>query len=506
MKRLYFSILLSFLSISSWAQMNGHSVPEFDLTKMEVEAHLRFLASDALQGRRTGEPGNVIAAAYLKSQLQAYGVQPIPGQADYFQPVALRQSIPPQSGTLTWKDKTFQHGDNMLVLAGNGINTTATAVFVNYGWVDDEKGTDDYKDIDVKGKIVLSIMGTADNQTPQGIFRTMRKKREIAAQKGAIALVELYRLPPTFWNNVKGYFGNPRLELVEGDDNDPGIPYVWLNEGDSQLSKTIQDAKSAGGKLELNAGASAYASVESSNVAGWIEGSDPKLKDEYVLLSAHYDHVGVGKQGGSYTAEDSIFNGARDNAFGTTALLAAAKSLSEKKPKRSVIILAVTGEEVGLLGSSYYAEHPLIPLEKTIVNLNTDGAGYNSTDIITIIGLGRTGIDEQLKEAAGKFNLKIQADPAPEQGLFDRSDNVSFAAKGIPAPTFSPGFTAFDEEIMKYYHQATDNPETIDYDYLLRFCKAFAYSARLIADMDKRPFWTAGDKYEAAGKKLYGLD
>ena len=222
-------------------------------------------------------------------------------------------------------------------------------------------------------------------------------------------------------------------------------------------------------------------------------------------MTAHFDHVGVGQQGGgAYTAEDSIFNGARDNAFGTISLLAAARAFAEQPPRRSVIVLAVTGEELGLLGSKYYSENPLVPLEQTVFNFNTDGAGYNDTTAISLIGSDRTGIDQQVERAATAFGKRVISDPAPEQGLFDRSDNVSFAAKGVPALSFTPGFAAFDDDIMRYYHQVSDNPETINLQYLKEYCQIFTLAARLIADRDVVPFWTEGDKYEDAGKALYG--
>jgi len=163
----------------------------------------------------------------------------------------------------------------------------------------------------------------------------------------------------------------------------------------------------------------------------------------------------------------------------------------------------LTAEEVGLLGSQYYANHPLLPLNKCIFNINSDGAGYNDTTIVAVMGLDRTGAKAEMETASKAFGLGIFADPSPEQGLFDRSDNVSFAKKGIPAPTFTPGFREFNGEIMKNYHQVSDNPETIDFNYLLKFSQAFTYAARLIADMPKAPQWIAGDKYEEAAKKLY---
>ncbi|NJL76647.1 MAG: M28 family peptidase [Saprospiraceae bacterium] len=347
-------------------------------------------------------------------------------------------------------------------------------------------------------------MGTTEDKSPATVFQARSKKQKWAEERGAVGIIELFQLPTNFWGIATNYFSRPRIELkpseAKGASN---FIYGWIQEGETELSKTIKTGKK--NKVNLVTNSSITKSVASNNVIGVIEGSDPVLKNEYVLLSAHYDHVGTGKNGGgAFTPQDSIFNGTRDNAFGTVALLSAAKALAKQTPKRSIIILAVTGEELGLLGSNFYANHPIFPLEQTIYNLNTDGAGYNATNIITLIGLGRTGADAEIEKAAKLFGLAVNADPAPEQGLFDRSDNVSFAAKGVPAPTFSPGFTAFDENIMKYYHQVTDNPESIDFDYLLKFCQSFSHAARLIADKAERPFWTSGDKYEAVGKQLYG--
>jgi Zn-dependent M28 family amino/carboxypeptidase len=169
------------------------------------------------------------------------------------------------------------------------------------------------------------------------------------------------------------------------------------------------------------------------------------------------------------------------------------------------LLLACTGEEVGLLGSRYYAEHPLVPLNKTVFNLNIDGAGYNDTSIVTVIGLERTTAERDILDACKPFGLTAIQDPAPEQNLFDRSDNVSFARKGIPAPTFSPGFRAFDDAINKFYHQAADQAdEQFDFAYFHRFVKAFIHAARRIADNPSSPQWKSGDKYESIGKKLYG--
>jgi Zn-dependent M28 family amino/carboxypeptidase len=236
------------------------------------------------------------------------------------------------------------------------------------------------------------------------------------------------------------------------------------------------------------------------NVLGYLEGTDPELKDEFVIYSAHYDHVGVGKPNAEM---DSIYNGARDNAVGTVTVMNAAENIGKYPTKRSSLFIFFTGEEKGLLGSEYFVENPTIALDRVVYCFNSDNGGYNDTTKTTILGLNRTTAGKHFIGAAKEFGLTAIDDPAPEQNLFDRSDNVHFAKKGVPAPTYSMGFNAFDEEITKYYHQVTDNPDTMDYDYLYKFFQSYVLSARLIANDPERPFWTEGDKYYEAGKKLY---
>ena len=479
--------------------------PELDIQQSEIEGHLRFLASDAMMGRRTGEAGNNIAANYIVQYLKTYGVQMVDGADGYYQPVGFEALKPPNKGSLTLGKTTYTQGENLLILTGKPLNIKkAQAVYAGFGWVDEETGHDDYKDLDVAGKVVFVIPGTPAGDDPLTIFQSMAKKRKFAAEKGAVALFELYRLSSFPWEFFKNYFGKETLTLKQNDQEErPSITYGWIKEKTSAEIEQLASGKKLKTKL-VNSGYK-LKEVMSQNVIGVIPGSDDQLKDEYVLLSAHYDHVGTGKNGGgAFTPADSIFNGARDNAMGTVALLSAAKALAQNPPKRPVVILAVTGEEIGLLGSSYYSNNPIIDLKKTIFNLNTDGAGYNDTKYISILGMGRTGTDEQITKGVEALGLEVFADPAPEQGLFDRSDNVSFAKKGVPALTFSPGFTGFTGDIMTYYHQVVDEADAIDFAYMLKYCQSFAHTARLIANMDGKPTWKEGDKYEEAGKELYG--
>lgn len=484
-------------STTANSKATASKLPEFSITKAEVEAKTRFLASDELQGRRTGEIGNQIAARYIAEQFRQLGLKTPPGQDDYLQTIALERVKAASAATLVLGKDTLRLGKDLVVMAGGPTQLSGEVVYAGYGLTD---GDDGYKGRDVKGRIVVVQGGSPEAKGPGEIFRASAEKRKLATQKGAAALLELYSesIP---WGFVNQYFSREQIALPATDDNSVPVAHLWVNNTNNQYKQL----KEAGQTVALQTSGRPRMPAPSANVAGIIEGTDPKLKEEYVMLSAHFDHVGVGKQGGSqYQPSDSIFNGARDNAFGTVAILEAAKALSQQRPKRSVLVLALTGEEVGLLGSRYYAEHPLIPLKQTIFDLNSDGAGYNDTTIVSVIGLERTGAKAEIEAAAKSVGLSVFAEPAPEQGLFDRSDNVSFAAKGVPAPTFSAGFKSFDAAIGKYYHQAIDNPESLDFNYVQRFCQAFAHAARLIADRPTRPQWSAGDKYEAAGKALYG--
>lgn len=238
---------------------------------------------------------------------------------------------------------------------------------------------------------------------------------------------------------------------------------------------------------------------------GWVEGTDAKLKDQFVVLSAHYDHLGVAKQPKMEEGKmDSIYNGARDNAIGTTAVIDAARYFVQHPPKRSVLFIAYTAEEIGEVGSKYFAAHPTIPLRQLIYNLNIDNASYNDTTIVTVIGLGRTSADDDIKKACTAFGLSAMPDPAPEQNLFDRSDNTNLAEKGIPSPTFSLGIKKFDDVIMKRYHQLSDEVGNFDLNYGMKYINSFILAGKLIADDATQPYWIKGDKYEPAWKELYG--
>lgn len=468
------------------------SFPEDHLSLAETSAHIRFLAADELRGRAPGTPGGQVAARYIAEQFRAAGLTTVEGADGYYQHVPLVQRVPPQSGSLTLLGRTYEQGTDLLQLGGGALEGNTDVVFANYGL------ESDYANLDVADKLVVVRFGAPGLTNPLAALRQGTLKRNLAAEKGATGLVELYNAPLP-WQRLAGFLSQPRLTVDDGAT----LPYLMADDPEGAMADRLANAASP--RATLAAEGMQSESRRSPNVLGYLEGSDPAKKDEYILLMAHYDHLGV--RPSQTTPADTIYNGARDNGMGTVALINAAKALAAQRPARSVLFMAVTAEESGLIGSRYYADNPLLPLENMVFVLNTDGGGYNDTSMATVVGLNRTTARDAITAGAAAYGLGVMDDPAPEQNLFDRSDNVNFAAKGVPAPTFSPGFTGFDEVLTKYYHQSIDQAdEHFDFPYLLRYTQAYTRAARLIANMDERPFWIEGDTYEAAGKQLYGRD
>lgn len=493
-----FAILLlsACKTVQEVAQVQPTTLSDKDLTEKTVDVntikgHIYYLASDEMAGRNTPSPELNIAARYLATSLMRYGVKPVDGLDEYFQPVPMKKITPAQSGSLSFGAETLELTKDFLCLKGGDVDTEAEVIFL-------ERGTPaDFEKIDVRGKIVLVIAGLEGQNNPQEWFFAGADKLKLAKSKGAKALIELYSSAQLPWNYLVNFLNQP--QTIVDDSSIESFPHIWLN---ASNAAAISQLKGGNGiKAQLKVDGIKEEILKTYNVVGMVEGTDSVLKNEYIIYSAHYDHVGIGR---ADETGDTIYNGARDNAVGSVTVLSAAENLAKYPTKRSAIFLFFTGEEKGLLGSAYYANHPAIPLEKVVYCFNSDNGGYNDTSRASIIGLTRTGAQPLFEQACTAFGLKAMEDAAPEQGLFDRSDNVNFAKKGVPAPTFSLGFTSFDDEITKYYHQPGDEPQTLDYAYLTKFFQSYVYSCRLIGNTDRSVFWNEGDKYYDAGKALYG--
>ncbi len=456
------------------------SLPEFGFDPAKSREQIIYLASDELLGRMTGEPGLDSAAAYIARHFKALGLKPNPQTGTYYQPFVIHQSSASDVGSVRRAGSNTAN-TSVAVLSGGKTDATFSALHLP-NLSDSTLAT-----VDVKGKVVVAPFPT--DGPFQARFSASNRIRVQLASAGAIGLVQWMSGDP-----------NPsRLASFLRNSNNltPAVDFIHI----------VADAAGAfsRGDIHIQTPGITTGKMNTQNVVGIIEGSDPVLKNEYILLMAHYDHVGARRT--AVTTTDTIFNGARDNAMGVVAMLHAAEAFSKVPPKRSLIILPVSAEEIGLIGSRYYTENPIIPLKQTVYVSNIDGAGYNVTDAVTVIGLERTSASAHYKKAAAAFSLRIWDDPAGEQGLFNRSDNVNFARFGIPAPTFTAGFTAFDDEIMKYYHRPGDQAdEHFDFDYLHKYVSVFVHATRLIADAPERITWTSGDTYEPAFNRLYNQD
>jgi len=490
--KIKFSLVIALLYVAFAIAQSEKEKVISTVNKNTIQGHIYFLADDLLKGRETGTAENKIAASYLANTLRGYGVDPNPLTGTYYQDVQLLKVDPPKGITLSIDSKEVK---KKVVLNPSKMDYIGDAVYLGYGLEEDYKGKDVHK------KIVVVKGGGPDAKDARGAFRLRKQKSDLAKNAGALGVIELIKTNNETWGFIDHNFNSSRIEVIKDKESyeaKKGQPaYLWMHD---EYGSIVLDLASGKHTLKLKMLNSRRNTMISRNVIGVVEGTDPDLKNEYIIYSAHYDHIGIGTPDES---GDKIYNGARDNAVGTTTVLTMAQNLAKYPTKRSALFILFTGEEKGLLGSSYYVENPVLPLNQMVYCFNSDNAGYNDTSLATIIGLQRTTAAQNIKDAVAAFGLTAIDDPAPEQGLFDRSDNVNFAAKGIPSPTFSLGFNSFDGEVTKYYHKPGDHADNLDYDYLEKFFRAYVLAGRNIANDPETPFWTAGDKYEEAGKKLY---
>jgi hypothetical protein len=488
MQKVFIVFLLLIYIQPSFAQRKGNQIEEAILTR-ELEAHLSFLAADEMRGRNAGSPEIEIAANYIRAYFKSQGLKPVPGAENYFQRVDQVRNNPSKKGEAEIAGQKFILKESLLVLDGDSAEWSGDLLYVGYGT------ETDLQKYDVKGKMILALAGSKDADTGGKALTASAEKKALVQKAGAAGLVEIAVAPQLPWPGLVNYLSQ-RTWGIKKDVAQ--LPHLWVKPADL-TSLSLKEGDNIKGNFSISGRKQTL--IPGKNVVAMIDGTDPKLKDEYIIITAHYDHVGV--QSNSST-QDSIFNGARDNAIGTVALLQIAKYLSKNPAKHPVLLVALTSEEKGLLGSQWYTEHPLVPLNKHNLSINCDGVGYNDKSIITSISWGRTSTDATVTKAAKAYGLGVGGDPDPKEGFFERSDQVSFARKGIVAIKLQPGLARMDDEIRKYYHRQADEVSSLDFEYLTKFYKTFVYAVELLANETVKPKWNAGDKYEETSQKLYG--
>jgi Zn-dependent M28 family amino/carboxypeptidase len=525
------------LAIATAAQ--AQTTPAMQRSAEHVKAHMGFLASDLLEGREAGSRGFDIAAEYVASQFRQLGLAPAGDRGSYFQRVPLYAFRSADEGSFVLQGRgatPLVFGEDYLPsrnpLAAE-TKVSAPMVFVGYGVVAPEHGRNDYAGLDVTGKIVVALDGAprAFQTEERAYYASSRNKRLEAERRGAAGFLSVNtpgdekRYP--FANSVKRW---KAWGMTWRDPLDQ--PFVVAPSTPALAGISVKGAGKlfAGGPVKLEAiwaAAEAPAgdpprfalpgrldavfrtesrTVESRNVAGLIEGSDPTLKAETVVLSAHLDHVGLVEDGKG----DVINNGALDNAAGVATTLEVARAFVEsgQRPKRSVLFLAVTGEEKGLLGAEYFARNPTVPLEGVVADVDLDMPllTYDFTDVVAF-GADRSGIGAAVKRAAGRMGVALSPDPMPDEGLFTRSDHYRFVEVGVPAVFLMTGFqnggeAQFKDFLAKRYHRPGDDlSQPIDYLAGAKFARLNYEITRELTDTVARPMWNAGDFFgEKYGK------
>jgi Zn-dependent M28 family amino/carboxypeptidase len=519
-----------------------NQLPDVDVTA--VLAHTRVLSSDEFGGRAPGTKGEELTVAYLVDQFKKAGLKPGNTDGTYVQKVPLVGITPTpaplvftkgaRQQTLKWKDDVVAWTKHV----ADGANIEKSElVFVGYGVVAPEYNWDDYKGLDVKGKTLVMLVNdppVPDPSNPSSLdpktfggkamtyYGRWTYKYEIAAQKGAAGALIIHETAPAAYpfSVVQNKTGE-QFDLVTPDKNMSRVSiegWITLEQGKSLLKMAGQDfdalKKQAATRefkpvpLGVTASMSIHntlRTIDSQNVVGKIEGSDPKLKDEYVIYTAHWDHLGTGPEG--------IFHGAEDNGVGTAGLVELARAFTKlpAPPRRSILFLSVTAEEQGLLGSEYYSVTPIYPLAKTLANINMDGLNvHGRTKDLTLIGYGASDLDDYTRDAAGEQGRVIRPDAEPEKGSFYRSDHFSFAKRGVPAldPDLGIDFVGkpagygqkvIDDYTAHRYHQPSDLV-TADWDLsgAQEDLKVFFAVGYRVAQADKFPEWKPGNEFKAA--------
>jgi len=552
MKQMPFGRLVGFPALLSAFLLCGKVTAQSDevreaaktITADGMMKHIRVLSSDEFEGRAPGTPGEEKSVNYIRDQFQSIGLKPGNPAGIYIQNVPLVgfTAQPTISFTAGSQKIDFKSPNDAVVWSRHFEPDVKVednpVVFVGYGVVAPEYGWDDFKGVDVRGKTLLMLINdppVPDPADPDKLDPKMFKGREmtyygrwtykyeIAAAKGAKAAIIVHQTGPAGYpwgvvmmSNGRENFG---LQTPDAISNRVAVEgWVTLDNARKMVSAAGADfdalKKSAVSRdfrpVELNLKAnidvrSTIRQVASRNVVAKVEGSDPKLKDQYIIYTAHWDHLGRDPK----LKGDQIYNGALDNASGTAALLEIARAYTKVKPKRSVLFLSVTGEEKGLLGSKYYAEHPLYPLTQTLADFNIDGVNvWGKTRDVGVVGMGQSTLEDALAKVVKEQGRVLVQESDPTKGHYFRSDHFEFAKVGVPALYLDRGneyvgkpkdFGARkrDEYVARDYHQVSDEIKP-DWDLsgAVEDMQLFFETGYEVAQGDQFPQWKAGSEFK----------
>ena len=543
-------LLVSFSATFVFAQKNSYT-NLFD--EQELKATVKFLSDDAFEGRAPGSRGGELAAKYIALKLQSLGVKPA-NNGSYFQPVSLVSvKASPETKLSVYRGEimeTYNFGDDFVAFTGaqtDNVNLDTDLVFVGYGTDAPEQKWNDYKgDAGLyRGKILVMMVNdppaTAEEPNLFGgkaltYYGRWTYKFEQAARMGAAGVILIHTTESAGygWNVVRTSNGGWRFDIARTpDDKTPFLQMrSWMTEETarkvfSQAGKNLDQLREAAKKRDfqpVNLGLKAQINIkselrrlDSNNVVGIWEGSDAKLKNEYVAYTAHWDHLGVGAPNAQ---GDTIYNGALDNASGIAQILAIAEAITQlpasEQPKRSQIFIFTTAEEQGLLGAEWYARKPIVPLAATVANLNVDGGNfYGLTKNYGALGAERSNLWDTVQAVLKERNVSYLADNHPEQGYFFRSDHFPFAKVGVPALSIRNGDeyvgktkefsdALFAEFNSKHYHQPSDEfREDWRFDGMVQSLDITLSIGMKVSNAEKIPRYNDTDEFSAADKKRF---
>jgi Zn-dependent M28 family amino/carboxypeptidase len=518
-------ILFLLITASALAQSNTQPVtPKFD--GQSWWNYVKVLGDDNMEGRDTGSKGLKRAEAYVVEQVKADGLQPA-GTDGYYQPVKFisRRILESDSSLALFHEGksdplSFETDAYFINRISQAPKVDAPLVFVGWGLDIPEKGYDDLQGLDLKGKIAVYLSGfPAEVPGPLGSHYSSVRERWSALKKaGAIGIIFIpnpYSMDIP-WERLKVLRTQVGMTPVDETLDDTagmklGVAFnpasadkLFAGSGHtfqeiSDLAKARKPLPRFPLKVEIRAGSKmAVQHLESSNVIAKLEGSDPKLKDDYIVMSAHIDHLGIGEP----INGDRIYNGAIDNGSGSALLLDFARSFKETHPsfKRSIILLWVTGEEKGLLGSRYFAEYPTVPARSMVANINTDMLiPIIPLLSLTIYGIGESDLGEWAAEIAKQHSIEPQDDPRPQRNSFIRSDQYSFIRKGVPAVQMDVGYKLdtpqqklIDQWLHTRYHAPSDDlQQPVNFETVGKFEGLVWDLLAFTADNEKIPEWKA---------------